>query len=168
MKKQIIILGALVAMTLAFVQAADAAQTLVAKGYTAPIEGLVNGERFTVEATEITGGVVTIDTDNQTIALTVDKETNCVGKLVCPPNLNNQLSIKLPISKIERDHCGVLQYVAIQEQTSGQQVLTVRDNSESICRSFIAVPRTTVNLVKQTRSGEASATFAAGTLVELR
>jgi hypothetical protein len=168
MKKQIIILSALTAMTLAFVQAADAAQTLVAKGYTAPIEGLISGESFRVESNEITGGKVTIDTDEQTIALTVDKETSCVGKLICPPTLNNQLSLKLQISKIDRDHCGVLEYTAEQQITSGSQVLVVRDNSESICRTFIEIPRTTVSLVKQTRSGEASALFSAGALQELR
>ncbi len=168
MKKQIIILGAFIALTLAFVQAADASQTFVAKGYTAQIEGLVDGVRFPVDATDITGGNVTIDTDNQTIALTVDKEHSCAGKLICPPGLNNKLAIKLQISKIERDHCGVLQYTAEQQLTSGNQILTVRDNSESICRSFIAIPRTTVSLVKQTRSGEASALFAAGALEELQ
>ncbi len=161
-------MGTIVALTLAFVQAADASQSFVAKGYTAPIQGLVAGERFPVEATQITGGLVTIDTDNQTIALTVDKENPCAGKLVCPPSLNNKLSIKLPISSIERDHCGVLQYVAIQEETSGAQVLTVRDNSNSICRSFIAVPKTSVSLVKQTRGSDASALFYAGALEELQ
>lgn len=168
MKKQIIILGALTALTLAFVQAADAAQTFVAKGYTAPIEGLVNGERFPVDATSITGGNVTIDTDNQTIALTVDKEFPCMGKLVCPPGLNNKLSIKLEITKIERDHCGVLKYTAEQQVTSGNQILVVRDNSESVCRSFIAIPKTTVSLIKQSRSGDASALFSAGALQELQ
>lgn len=168
MKKQIIILGAFIATALAFVQAADASQSLVAKGYSASIQGLVAAEQFSVESSQITGGTVTVDTDSQTIALTVIKDSTCKGNLICPPQLTNRLSVKLPIVKIERDTCGVLQYTAQQGETSGYQVLTVRDNSESVCRSFINVPKTSVSLVKQTRSGGASAVFAAGALQEFQ
>ena len=168
MKKQLIILGTFVAVTLAFVQAADASQSFVATGYSAPIETLLSGERFPVEATEITGGLVTIDTDNQTVALTVVKDGSCVGKLICPPKLDNKLSIKLPIQKIERDHCGVLEYTAAQDSTTGRQIILVRDNTESFCRNFINLPKTSVSLVKQSRSGEASALFSAGQLEEIQ
>lgn len=169
MKKQTIILGTFVALTLAFVQAADASQSFVAKGYSAPIENLISGERFPVESTEITGGLVTINTDDQTVALTVVKDQPCAGKLICPPaGLSGQLSIKLPIQKIDRDHCGVLEYTAAQETTAGRQIITVRDNTESFCRNFINLPKTSVSLVKQTRSGDANALFSAGQLEEIQ
>lgn len=167
MKKQIIIFGAFIALTLAFIQAANAAQ-LVAPGYVAPIEKLIAGQQFKVNPDAITGGLVKIDTDHQTIEVIVTKQNEpCMGKLICPPTLNNTLQLKLPIIKIDRDNCGVISYTAAKGNTEGRQVITVRDNSNYSCRNFMALPKTSVSLVKQTRGDDASALFTAGELQEL-
>lgn len=162
-----ITLAAFVALTLAFVQAADANNSLVATGYSAQIEKLVGSDSFPVEANQIRGGQVVIDTDNQTVTLTVQKDSPvCVGSLICPPKLNDELHLQLPIVKVEREKCGVITYTAEQQTTSGRQIINVRDNSNYDCRNFMMLPKTTVSIVKETRNGQASALFAASLLLE--
>jgi hypothetical protein len=87
-------------------------------------------------------GVVTLNYDNSTIKLVVEKVTPCTPGGLCSQVKLAPLTAELTITSIETDSCGIHRVIAKHDMrpVDGQlEQITVIDPSEMTCKTFVAV-----------------------------
>lgn len=128
-------------------------------------------------AKSVAGGNVTIDHNAGEIALVLFQKTECPEGRPCPRMIRPPVTIRVPITRIETNECGIRVFSAERDDlpVDGARVtLTVEDNSENTCPTLLPLPPTSITHTSEIydrRTGtldKLQSTFTAEKLVRTR